>query len=122
MGRAISKVVVVEDDASMREALGRLLGAAGVECAAFASAEALLTSGVDAGAGCVISDLKLPAMSGLDLLAALRARGARPCFILISSRDAPGLREEAARRGAAAHLTKPFHGAALLATIKAEHV
>ena len=122
MGRAISKVIVVEDDAGMREALGRLLDAAGLECATFASAEALLTSGVDAGAGCVVSDLKLPAMSGLDLLAAMRARGGRPGFILITAHDAPGLREEAVRQGAAAYLIKPFHGAALLAAINAELV
>lgn len=122
MGRAISKVIVVEDDASMREALGRLLGAAGLECAAFASAEALLASSFDTAVGCVVSDLKLPAMSGLDLLAALHARGARPCFILITAHDAPGLREEATRQGAAAYLTKPFHGAALLAAINTEHV
>lgn len=120
MRRTHGKVIVVEDDASMREALGRLLGAAGLECAAFASAEALLASGVDAGAGCVVSDLKLPAMSGLDLLAAMRARGGWPGFILITAHDTPGLREEAERQGAAAYLTKPFHGAALLAAINAE--
>lgn len=82
MGRAISKVIVVEDDESMREALGRLLDAAGLEYAAYASAEALLASGAVEGAGCVVSDLKLPAISGLDLLAALQARGGRHCINL----------------------------------------
>lgn len=121
MGRAINKVIVVEDDESMREALGRLLGAAGLEYASYASAEALLASGAFEGAGCVVSDMKLPAMSGLDLLASLRERGDRPCFILITAHDAPGLREEAKRQGVAAYLTKPFHSAALLAAINAEY-
>jgi len=116
------KVIVVEDDVSMREALGRLLGAAGLDYTAYASAEALLASGAVDGAGCVVCDLKLPAMSGLDLLAAMRARGGRPGFILITAHDAPGLREEAERQGAAAYLIKPFHGAALLAAINAELV
>ncbi|MCK7492079.1 MAG: response regulator [Comamonadaceae bacterium] len=70
------KVVVVEDDDSMRGAIDRLLDAAGFECAAYASAEAYLAASPGEGAACVVSDLKLPAISGLDLLAALRARAA----------------------------------------------
>ena len=67
-------VLVVEDDDSMSEAIQRLLKAAGFGCAAFASAEALLAGGVNEDSACVISDLKLPGMSGLGLLAALRQR------------------------------------------------
>ena len=55
-----SMVLVVEDDESMREAIKRLLNAAGVECAAYASAESMLASGHGEGAACVVSDLKLP--------------------------------------------------------------
>ena len=73
----------------------------------------------DEGAACVVSDLKLPAISGLELLAELRARGGRPPLILITAYDAPGLREEAAQRGAAAYLAKPFRGTALLDVVKA---
>ena len=71
------RVLVVEDDESMREALERLLGVAGFEPVAYASAEALLAAGLAEDAACVVSDLRLPAMSGLELLAALRARGWR---------------------------------------------
>jgi FixJ family two-component response regulator len=113
------KVLVVEDDDSLRPALERLLHAAGFQVAAYASAEALLANGAAEGAACVVSDLKLPALSGLGLLAELRARGGGPPLILMTAYDAPGLREEAARRGAAAYLTKPFRGTALLAAINA---
>ena len=67
---------------------------------------------------CIISDLKLPAMSGFELLTALRARGARPPVIVITAHDAPGVRSEAERLGAAAYLAKPFAGSALLAAIE----
>ena len=114
------KVLIIEDDDSLRPALERLLHIAGFQVATYASAEALLAEDAAAeGAACVISDLKLPALSGFDLLTEMRARDGWPPLILITAYDAPGLREEAARRGAAAYLSKPFRGAALLETIEA---
>jgi len=113
------KVLVVDDDESMREAIERLLDAAGFEPIAYASAEAALAEGAGRDAVCVISDLKLPAMSGLELLAELRARGQQQPLILITAYDAPGRGEDAMRRGAAAYLVKPFHGTALLAAVRA---
>ena len=115
----VGLVSVVEDDDSMREAMGRLLNAAGFGCATFTSAEALLAGVGEKDFACVISDLKLPGMSGLELLAALRERHLSPPFILITAHDAPGLREEAARCGATAYLAKPFRGTALLKAVKA---
>ena len=112
------RVLVVDDDEGMREAIESLLGAAGFDFASYASAEALLTSGSLDGALCIISDLKLPAMSGLELLTELRARGGQPPVILITAHDAPGVRDDAERRGAAAYLSKPFLGSALLAAIE----
>ena len=113
------RVLVVEDDASMREAIERLLGLAGFEPLAYGSAEALLAAGPAEDAACVVSDLRLPAMSGLELLAALRARGWRAPLVLITAYDEPGLAEEATRRGVAAYLVKPFAGTALLSAIRA---
>ena len=111
------KVLVVEDDEGMREAIESLLDAAGIVSASYASAEALLDSGAIGSAACVITDLKLPAMSGLQLLDALNHRGPHPPVILITAHDSPTVRSEAASRGAAAFLAKPFLGSALLAAI-----
>lgn len=114
-----AKVLVVEDDESLRGALERLLGLAGFRAVAYGSAEALLAAGSAEGAACIVCDLRLPALSGLDLLAALRARGSRAPLILITAYAEPGLAQEATRRGAAGYLVKPFHGTTFLAAVKA---
>ena len=113
-----TRVLVVEDDESMREAIESLLGAAGMTATAYASAEALLDSGAVGDALCVITDVELSAMSGLELLAHLRTRAAPPPVILITAHDSPGMRKEVARLGAAAYLPKPFEGNVLLTAIK----
>lgn len=112
------RILVIDDDDGMREAIESLLDAAGFETTVYASAEALLAGGAIDGAICIVSDLKLPAMSGLELISALHARGARPPVIVITAHDAPHAREEAERRGAAAYIAKPFSGSALLAAIE----
>jgi FixJ family two-component response regulator len=110
---------VVEDDESMREAIETLLDVAGIESTSYGSAEELLSGDAIEASVCIISDLKLPSMSGFELLAALRARGPVPPVIMITAHDSPGVRGQAQRLGAAAYLAKPFAGAALLAAIKA---
>src|SRR3981189_1998041 len=112
MGTAArGKVLVVEDDQSMREAIDTLLDAAAIASVMYESAEALLADGGSAdAAACVVRDLKLPGMAGLELLCELRARGARSPVILITAHDSPALRAEAARQGVAAYLAKPFLG------------
>jgi len=111
-------VLVVEDDDSMREAIERLLNAAGFESAAYASADALLARGVYEDSACMICDLRLPGMSGLELLAVLRERSISLPFILITAHDVPGLREKAMSCGAAAYLAKPFRGTTLLDAVR----
>ena len=113
------RVLVVEDDESLRGALERLLGLAGFSAVAYGSAEALVAGGLADGAACVVSDLRLPAMSGLELLAALRARGWRAPLVLITAFDEPGLAEKAKGLGAAGYLLKPFHGTTLLDAVRA---
>ncbi|MFN7990254.1 MAG: response regulator [Thermoanaerobaculia bacterium] len=111
-------IAVVEDDASMRHAVERLLLAAGREPVAYESAEALLSAGESASVACVVSDLRLPAMSGLELLAEMRGRGWTAPLILVTAYDTAGRREEALRRGAVAYLVKPFAGTDLLDAIR----
>ena len=111
-------VLVAEDYESMRDAIGRLLNAAGYECIAFATAEALLTHGPGSGAVCVVSDLKMPGMTGFELLSELRRRGGYPPAILMTAHDAPGVQEEALRRGAIGYLVKPFQASELMAAIE----
>ena len=101
----------------MREAIETLLDAAGIANTAYPSAEALLAEDAVGDALCIISDLKLPAMSGLQLLTELRTRGAQAPVIVITAHDAPGVRSDAERCGAAAYFAKPFLGSALLAAI-----
>jgi FixJ family two-component response regulator len=112
-------VLVVEDDDSVRRAVQRLLNASGVPTTTYASAEALLAVGPDEGDVCVVADLNLPGMSGLELLAELRRRRCTRPLILITVFDSASVREEAEDSGVAASLAKPFHGAALLAAIGA---
>jgi FixJ family two-component response regulator len=114
----VGKVLLAEDDDSMREAIAALLDAAGIASTGYASAEALLAGGAVDEARCVISDIRLPVMSGLDLLALLRSRVAAPPVIMITGHDAPNLRRDAQRLGASAYLTKPFEGNTLLAAIE----
>ncbi len=111
-------ILVVDDDDSMRGAIERLLQAAHFETVAYASAEALLAAGASAGAACIVSDFKLPAMSGLELLSELRTRGGWPPLVLVTAHDSATVRDEARRRGAAGYLAKPFAGKALLAAIQ----
>ena len=113
------KVLIVEDDDSMRRAIERLFSVANFATAVYRSAEELLATGPVEGDACVVSDLKLPGMSGLELLAELHARGWQRPLILITAHDSPAVREEAAQSGVAAYLAKPFLGSALVAAVKA---
>jgi FixJ family two-component response regulator len=115
---ASTTVLVVEDDDSMREAIERLLNAAGFTTAVYSSAEELLAVRPVEDDACVVSDLKLPAMSGLELLAQLRRHSWRGPLILITAHDSPGVREAAKQSGVAGYLAKPFLGSTLLAAIR----
>jgi FixJ family two-component response regulator len=117
-----TRVLVVEDDDSMRKAIERLLNVSGFATAVYRSAEELLAVGPVEGDACVISDFKLSAMSGLELLAQLRTRRWKGPLILITAHDSPALRREAEQGGAASYLAKPFLGSELIAAItKAIH-
>jgi FixJ family two-component response regulator len=113
-----SSIVVVEDDASLSQALERVLQASGFQTAAFRSSEELLATGqVDLAAGLVL-DVELPGMTGFELCAELdRTQTRRPPVIFITAHDEPQVRAEAASFGAAGFLTKPFSGRKLVETV-----
>ena len=108
-------VAVVEDDASSRKALGRLLRAGGFEPALFESAEAY----IDASPAplCIVVDVRLPGMSGIELQERLRSAGiAAPMIVTTASRDA-AIRERALQNGCAGFFLKPVDGKTLITTI-----
>jgi FixJ family two-component response regulator len=113
------KVLVVEDDDSMRLSIERLLNAADFDTTVYRSAEALLAAGPGEGVDCVVSDLKLETMTGLQLLVELRERGWQRPLILVTAHDTDAVRFQAEQLGVAAFLAKPFIGSALLAAIRA---
>lgn len=115
-GHGDAIVHVVDDDAAVRESLEALLLVAGFEVATHDSAEAFLER-VAAPEGCLLLDLNMPGMSGLELLEKLRRDGVgTPVVILTANRD-ERLRERACELGAAGFLTKPVTEAALVAAI-----
>ncbi len=111
-------VLVVEDNEGMRQAIEQLLDAAGFSGIAYSSAEDLMADRRVDDADCIISDIKLPAASGFDMLLQLRACGTGTPVILISARDTAANRNKAMRSDAAAYLAKPFHGNELIAAVE----
>jgi FixJ family two-component response regulator len=110
-------VFVVEDDESMRDAIEQLLSVAGFRTVVYGSAEALLDEVAAEIPLCVISDLNLPVMSGLELITELARRSKQSPVILITAFDSASTRQAAARLGASAYLAKPFTSKALLTAI-----
>ena len=112
-------VVLVEDDDSLRTALERLLRAGGFETKAYGSAEAALADPDLDAPDCLVVDLCLPALSGLELVDSLRRRGIQAPVIAISAREEALVHDEIGRRGIEHFLAKPFLGSTLLRIIDA---
>jgi FixJ family two-component response regulator len=110
-------VVVVDDDASMNQAIKRLLLAAGFNTETYQSAEALLEAGAAERAGCLVLDIRLPGISGFELQQRLADAGTKPPVIFMTAHDEPATREGAERALAVAYLPKPFAGASLVAAV-----
>ncbi len=105
-----AKVYVVDDDAALRDALSFLLRSRGVEAVGFASAEAFLDAYHPELRGCVLTDVRMGAISGLELFAQLAEAGsALPCIILTGHGDVP-MAVEALKKGARDFVEKPFDG------------
>ena len=109
-------VAVVEDDYAVRKALGRLLQAGGFEAVLFESAEAYLEASLNPL--CIVLDVSLPGMSGLELQEQLRTAGRATPIIVITAMHDPDVSERAERNGCAAFFLKPVDGNELIATIE----
>jgi FixJ family two-component response regulator len=112
-------VAVVDDDELMRGALQGLLELAGFRARAFASAEAFLDSNELHHVSCLITDIRMPGMSGLDLQARLNADEIRIPIIFITAHGDERVRMQALRSGAVEFLAKPFDSEVLLETVRA---
>ena len=112
-------VAVVDDDDLIRNALQGLLKAVGVSAAAFASAEEFLTSAEKQDIACLIADIRMPGMSGLELQAKLNAERCRIPIIFITAHGDEKMRMQALRAGAVEFLAKPFDDEALIESVRA---
>ena len=111
-------VFVVDDDAPVRKSLGRLIKAAGYEAEAFASVGEFLARRPYDGPCCLVLDVRMPGLTGLDLQEALRAAGQRLSIVFITGyRDIP-VSVKAMKGGAVDFLTKPVDEAVLLGAIR----
>ena len=110
----VSVVAVIDDDASVRTATDNLLCSHGYLVDTFASAEEFLQSARLSDSACVIADVQMPAMSGLDLLIHMRAQGYAAPFIFITAFPEESVRARALRAGAICFLAKPFAGPTLI--------
>ena len=112
-------VVIVDDDESVRSALGGLMKVMGLPAQAFASAEEFLNSGQQYQTACLIVDIRMPGMSGLDLQAKLNSQNCRIPTIFITAHGDASIRMQALRAGAVEFLAKPFSDDVLLDHVKA---
>ena len=112
-------VAIVDDDDSVRGALHGLLKAVGLPTIAFASAEEFLKSGQQHHTACLIADIRMPGMSGLELQAQLNADRCRIPTIFITAHGDAKMRMQALREGAVEFLSKPFDDEALLESVRA---
>jgi len=107
-------VAIVDDDESIREALRGLMKEAGVPSQAFASAEEFLNSGALEHTACLIADIRMPGMSGLELQSRLNEDHHRIPIIFITAQGDEKMRMQALRAGAVEFLSKPLNDEVLL--------
>ena len=115
---ALSVISVIDDDASIRTATNNLLSSHGYLVDTFASAEEFLQSARLNESSCVIADVQMAAMSGLDLLTHMRALGHQVPFIFITAFPDKGVRTRALKVGAICFLAKPFAAPVLIDCIE----
>lgn len=110
---------VIDDDAAMRDSLAFLLDVNGYKSQVYETADAFLAGGGAGTLSCVISDIRMPGMSGIELVRKLKRQGTSSAVILITGHGDVALAVEAMKAGAADFIEKPFDDAALLDAIRA---
>ena len=115
----VQKISIVDDDESVREALKSLLKSAGFQVESFASAEEFLNSGQLPDTACLILDVRMPGMSGVELQDRLTASHRGLPIVFISAHADDEARARALENGAVGFLQKPFSDEALLDAIDA---
>ena len=117
MRQTEAAIAVVDDDASVRRALQRLLRSAGFAVDTYATAREFLDAGRWAQTACVVLDIHLPGMSGLELQEHLAVSGAPIPIVFITAHDNTAMHERASRAGAVGYLRKPFDQGTLIEAI-----
>jgi|SRR2546421_7168369 FixJ family two-component response regulator len=112
-------VAILDDDELMRSALQGLLKAVGLPAESFASAEEFLNSGQQHQVACLITDIRMPGMSGLELQAKLNAERCKIPIIFITAHGDEKMRMQALRAGAVEFMAKPFDDEVLLESVRA---
>jgi FixJ family two-component response regulator len=118
--REMTKLIaIIDDDAAMRDSLHDLMEAAGLVARCFGSAEEFLESGLQRQAACLITDIFMPKMSGLELQTKLKEEGCDIPIIFITAYGDARMRIQAMREGAVEFLAKPLDHQLLLKTVRA---
>jgi FixJ family two-component response regulator len=115
----LSVISVIDDDASVRAATNNLLSSHGYSVDTFVSAEDFLQSANPDDSSCVVADVQMPGMSGLDLLTHVRSQGNKVPFIFITAFPDESVRARALKAGAICFLAKPFAGPVLIDCVQA---
>jgi FixJ family two-component response regulator len=111
-------IAIIDDDDAMQDSLRDLLEAAGLAARCFGSAEEFLKSDLHGKAGCLIVDVRMPKMSGLELQARLKEQECNVPIIFITAHGDARMRIQAMRRGAVEFLAKPFDHQLLLKRVR----
>lgn len=114
----MSTITIIDDDHEVRAATENLIRSYGLDAETFASAEAFLSSSLVESTDCLITDVQMPGMSGIELQGALKARGFAVPMIFITAFPEEKLRRQVETAGAFGFLIKPFEAASLMTCIE----
>jgi FixJ family two-component response regulator len=111
-------IYIIDDDASVRRALGRVMTSAGLDHQAFDSAEDFIALSLVEGPGCIVADMTMPGLSGLELKQALNLAHSELPLIFLTAHDTPESRKAAHESGAEGYFRKPVDTQALLDAVQ----